>query len=457
MSKAETAFEDSERRLEEFVEESQAKMDAARNAKLKYKRRLSERNNEIGILLEENSNLHQQIGDHSQELTALGKGKQKMAIELEEKDAYIKELTSSGDKRMRSMNSAYNELRSKYETQSKEQDTGRLSRLEAELSARDATIGALRAERGGNAASFSALEQEVRSLKDDKQTFERLVASLQEKIRHLETLQEWDKPADLGGHSTPSRTPARMMSPDLMLSSSQSHHSATRRPISLLSQPTSIQQERPTTQASTQSKQEESDAWAMEVERMRLQRDEVAVQLKDNGRARNDLRRSLKQRQSQLDVLEKQNKSQRRPNVLRKKSRPFTPLRPSTGMGHYEQHQAPATPSRPRTMGDMRGESHTPKSRHTIHFSPSTQFSPETFDSVERPSTSTPLSSHRKRWSGIRRPGSSFGFRPSSRGTPHSDVVEQPTTSAEERTREHEHCEKRRWSAGLRKLFKGKV
>jgi hypothetical protein len=66
--------------------------------------------------------------------------------------------------------------------------------------------------------------------------------------------------------------------------------------------------ERPTTRASTTSKQEDLDAWAKEIERIRLLRDEQAIQLRNNKKARNDIRKSLKDSKLQLHQLEKQKK-----------------------------------------------------------------------------------------------------------------------------------------------------
>jgi hypothetical protein len=56
---------------------------------------------------------------------------------------------------------------------------------------------------------------------------------------------------------------------------------------------------------STFSKPEDLQAWATEIERVRMLRSEQAIQLKDNKKARQDLRKSIKESKSQLHQLEK--------------------------------------------------------------------------------------------------------------------------------------------------------
>lgn len=293
MAQADKAIAESEKRLGEFVEESQAKLDAARNAKLKYKRRLSEKTNEIGVLLGENMQLHDQVGE-------LAEDKKELEGQLTEKESFVNEVKSSSDKRQRSMNSAYNELRAKYEKQLREQQEDSSKRLEHELQKKNSMIDGLRQDNGDSNTSFKALEQEVNALREDKKAFERLVRELKEKVRHLETLEEWREPVE--EVESPSRA-----SPESIASTSPStHHTGSSRPGSSIGHPS---YERPQTRASTASKQEDLDAWAREIERIRMRRDEQAVQLRDNKKARSDLRKSLKDSEKQLHQLEKQNKS----------------------------------------------------------------------------------------------------------------------------------------------------
>tara|TARA_R110002003_G_scaffold54_20_gene4846 strand:- start:3684 stop:5102 length:1419 start_codon:yes stop_codon:yes gene_type:complete len=316
MTQAETAFEQSEKRLEEFVDESQAKLDAARNAKLKYKRRLSEKNNEIGVLTDVNSSLHHQVDQQSRQLDELAQGRTELIQQLSAKEKFVTELKSSSDKRMRSMNSAYNDLRSKYEKQLREQHEDSENRLRTELQAKDVTIGGLQDHKDQSSPSSAALQKEVEALREDKKAFERLVATLKEKVHQLETLREWQEPAEETEEddvATSSKPGPSRPAPKYIPSSTSSMHTRSSRATSVLSRPASIGHpsllnERPTTRASTTSKQEDLDAWAKEIERIRLLRDEQAIQLKDNKKARNDLRKSLKDSKSQLHQLEKQKK-----------------------------------------------------------------------------------------------------------------------------------------------------
>ncbi|KAH7086344.1 hypothetical protein FB567DRAFT_561085 [Paraphoma chrysanthemicola] len=317
MAQAETAFEHSEKRLEEFVDESQAKLDAARNAKLKYKRRLSEKNNELGLLTDQNAILHKQVDQQSQQLEELSQSQSELMEELSTKEKFVSELKSSSDKRMRSMNSAYNDLRSKYERQLQEQHEDGATRLRNELLAKDAAIDGLRDHGEESASAFAALQKEVEALRQDKKAFERLVATLQEKVRHLETLREWQEPVeaavDDNKAATPIKSDVSRTGPSSILSGGSSTHTQSTRAASALSRPGSISQasvlnERPDTRASTKSKQEDLDAWAKEIERIRMLRDEQAIQLKDNKKARSDLRKSLKDSKIQLHQLEKQSK-----------------------------------------------------------------------------------------------------------------------------------------------------
>ncbi|KAF1914107.1 hypothetical protein BDU57DRAFT_557820 [Ampelomyces quisqualis] len=239
MGYAETAFEDSEKRLEEFVKESQIKLDAARNAKLKYK-------------LTDNTDLRHKIGAKTEQLL--------------EKDKF----------RMRSMNTAYNELRSRYEHQLR----GHGPAAKRPQRKRAMTDGQPTHKPDMN-SSYAALEREVQGLREDKQAFETLVATLQDKIRQLQDLEEWQEPEEQVQDSVPST------------------------PTTRSSRPTSALSARPTTGASTVSRVDDSNAWASEVERIRTLRNEQAIQLKNNKQARHDLRKNLKDTKSQLHHLEK--------------------------------------------------------------------------------------------------------------------------------------------------------
>jgi chromosome segregation ATPase len=301
MAHAETAFEESEKRLEQFVEESGAKLDAARDGKLKYKQRLSERNNEIDNLLNQNSDLLQRIGEKTEEVSALKKGQEEMKEQLEEKDKFVTDLRTSSDKRQRSMNLAYNELRSKYEKHVSGKPGASATRPQRNRAMTDYQLNKVELN-----SSHAALEQEVQGLREDKKAFEQLVTTLQEKVRQLQILEEWHE-----AEETPSKAGPSRAGPDSMPSTPTTQHTRSSRPGSALSRPTSVSHpsmlhDRPTTGMSTYSKPEDLQAWATEIERVRMLRNEQAVQLKDNKKARHDLRRSLKESKTQLHQLEKQ-------------------------------------------------------------------------------------------------------------------------------------------------------
>ncbi|CAO2658035.1 Nn.00g072950.m01.CDS01 [Neocucurbitaria sp. VM-36] len=377
MATAETAVEESEKRLEEFVEESQAKLDAVRNAKLKYKRRLSERNNEIEILINENSELHHQLDEKTQEVGALEKGKVELLEELSDKKKYIQELQSSNDKRMRSMNSTYNQLRKKYEEQKRQHrpsDHDSADRFSATLQAKDTERKRKQDSKDELTSPFTTLEQEVQALKEDKKVFERLVETLQDKLRQLQVLEEWQAPTQADGLSSPHHVTIQEPTRDEALSSPPLEHDRNSRPT--IGHP-SVQTDRPTTRSSAVSQEEDLDSWAREVERVRMLRNETAIQLKDMKKARHDLKKSLKSSEAQLHQLEKQQAKPKHHRALLRKSRPSTPLRAVTEPGQIP--PLPRTPSRPATSA---GFPCTPDStastvRHsTILSSPSTP-SPE--------------------------------------------------------------------------------
>jgi chromosome segregation ATPase len=297
LSSAQHVIEKTEQRYQSFVEESQAKLDAAETSKIRYKRRLSERNNELEILINENSDLHHQIGDH----------KRKLAEELSKKEKYIEELQSSTDKRIRSMNSAYNGLRKEFNEQQHQHqkldgDHKSAVRLEAELERKTTEMEEMQYNHREFEASFEALEQEVRALREDKKAFEQLIETLQEKIRNLEVLEEWNEPHE------PNRTssPRHITILDGVYDTAPSSPSLSERSMSSMDHD-SMQHERPETRASTVS-HEDRDSWAKRVEQVRMQRDEAALQLKGMKKSRHNLRKTLRESDAQLHRLEREAK-----------------------------------------------------------------------------------------------------------------------------------------------------
>jgi predicted nucleic acid-binding Zn-ribbon protein len=418
------------------MEASQSKLEAAKNSKEKYKRRLGERNNELEILINENSDLHHQIGDQTRELGALKKGKGKLIEELSKKEKYIEELGSSSDSRIRSLNSAYDGLKKKFEEQ--QQQHRRLDgkhdnavRLEAELERKMTEIEEMRHHQDEYATSFTALEQEVKALRDDKRAFEKLVATLQEKIRHLEVLEEWEEPSELNRTTSPRHITIQDGPYDTAPSSPMSSH--TRSSIGHVS----IQHERPQTSASTVSHEEDLDSWAMQVEKIRMQRNDAAVQLKGMKKSRHNLKKTLRDTDAQLHRIERETKIRRPQNLLRKKSRPITPnplitsqarTSPSPRIGA----SSPQTPTRPTTSHNF---SFSPRSTVNANSRHSTYITTTTPDKGATPSTpERPKTSH------------SLRKRLSYRATPSGGDEHAGVSPGERR-----HV--RRWSSGLRSLF----
>ena len=115
MTNAQAAVEESGQRLEDFLHESQAKLNVVTNSKLKYKRTLGEKNGEIEALVDQNLELNGKLVEQTQELDEVKKSKAQLEEDLVGKKKYIKDLKSSSDKRIRSLNSAYNGLRKQHE------------------------------------------------------------------------------------------------------------------------------------------------------------------------------------------------------------------------------------------------------------------------------------------------------------------------------------------------------
>ncbi|KAF2853529.1 hypothetical protein T440DRAFT_476783 [Plenodomus tracheiphilus IPT5] len=446
MAKAEAAVEESGKQFGEYITESQAKLEAARSAKLRYKNRLFEKTSEVRALAAENSDLHKQVGEQTEAIETLKSGKSKLEETLSDKERFMKELRSSSDKRIRSLNSAYNGLRKEHEERARQTQSGleriSASRFDAELQSKDAEIKKMQT----SIDSYAALEGEVISLREDKKTFQRLVEQLQHKIRQLQVLEEWEEPSQ---HSSPSSPRHITISEEhfySLPSSPSTRHTRSPRPDSVFS--TGQPGERPVTRASVHSQNEDLDGWAQEVERVRMLRDETAIQLRNLKETKYTLKKDLKDTEAELHRLEKEHKDKRHRNLLRKGHRPTTPFRsptlPSEPIHNHTSLFPPTTPTRPRTSSGIPStpESNfkpSPKSRHSMIGMP-----PEML-------TSSPQSEHR-RWPTTLRHMNATGQRP---GTSHSlrlRLSHRPTTSAGED--EHGGKEKRRWSSGLRSLFR---
>lgn len=453
MDKAEATVKESSKQFAEYLTESQAKLEAARSAKSRYKNRLSEKTSEMETLTAENLDLHKQVDEQSEELVTLKKGKAKLEETLSSKDKYMKELRSSSDKRIRSLNSAYNALRKEHEQRVKqtrpavEKDNTR--RLEAELRFKDAEMEKMKT----SIDSYAALEHEVRSLREDKKVFQRLVEQLQHKMQQLQVLEDWEEPTQVGSPSSP---PHVTISDDTFYSlpsSPSTRHTRSPRPDSVFSM--GHPGDRPITRASAHSHDDDLDSWAQEVERVRMLRDETAIQLRDLRRSKHDLKKDLKNTEAELHRLEKEHKDKRYRNLLRKGHRPTTPFRspvlPSEPIHTHTLPLAPTTPTRPRTSS---GIPLTPSS----NFKPSHQsrhstigMPQETFATSSSSSTSSPQSRH-KPWPTTLRHTNATNQRPDTGHSMRQRLSHRTTTSVGEE--EHGGKDRRKWSSGLRSLFR---
>jgi chromosome segregation ATPase len=307
LDNAEHTIEEREQRHQKLVDESQVKLDAVRTSELGYKRRLSERNDELDISINKNLDLQHHIDDQTRELGALEKGKGKLVEELSKKEKFIEELQLSTEERTTSMDSAYGDLRKKFEEQQQQYqlldgDHKSAVRLESELERKITEIEEMQHNHREFEASFEALEKEVRALREDKKSFEHLVSELQEKIRHLQALGEWNRPSE------PNRTssPRHITIVDGAIDTTPSSPILSERSMSSVSH-ISGQHERPETRASTVS-QDDPDSWGKRVDQVRMQRNEAANQLKGMKKSRHNLKKTLRDSDAQLHRLEKEGK-----------------------------------------------------------------------------------------------------------------------------------------------------
>ncbi|KAL1612618.1 hypothetical protein SLS60_000847 [Paraconiothyrium brasiliense] len=321
MLKAEAAFADSEQRLDEFVAQSEAKINAATTSKLKYKRRLTARNKEIEILIDENSALHHHVSDQSRELESLVQSKNKLLVEAQGKEKTIQELEWTHKERLRnerkSKDDQLEELRriqlrseSDYESQIEKRDSAmsvlkqeQQNRLRSELQVKNTRIGELQKDKDEFAASLAAVEAELWELRENKASFEALVKTLNEKIQQLEASDRPQEPVDIAtetfsdrkSHQEDAEASPSTNIPPKRTATVDSEHSRS-----------SVHPDVP---LSSTEPAGGSDSWRREVDRVRLLRDETANQLRGMKKVENDLRKSLKDSEKQLHDLERNGKT----------------------------------------------------------------------------------------------------------------------------------------------------
>jgi len=189
----------------------------------------------------------------------------------------------------------------------KERDVVRLEgserELRRELRDRDTTIEELIKSRSEFRASLEKIEEEMRGLKEERRVFEECVRTLQERNRELGVLGEWDLDHDDddgdGGSSFiyadaeeeddgddgdvfTATAPPMQQRPHSSMELRGDHRHAM----------FATGTQRPRTMAGAGSA--EMDAWAKDVERVRVLRRETAVQVRGIRRVKEVIRRSLK-------------------------------------------------------------------------------------------------------------------------------------------------------------------
>ncbi|KAL5409864.1 hypothetical protein PMIN03_005698 [Paraphaeosphaeria minitans] len=467
MLKAEAAFADSEQRLDEFVAESEATIDTATTAKLKYKRRLIARNKEIEIFIEENSGLHHHVSDQSRELETLVHSKNKLLAEVQSKKKTIQELELAHEERLRnerkSKDDQLEELRriqvrseSNYERQLKQRDSAmsdlrqeQENMLRTKLEAKNNRIDRLQKDKDVFAASLTAVEAEICELHKNKDEFEALVEKLNQKLQHSEAVDRSDRPQASAGNSTPAFSDTKSHQEDA--EAGPLTPSTPKRIITLECDHSGSSVQRDVPVNSTEPP-EGRVSWLNEVDRVRLLRDEAANQLKGMKKVKSELRKSLRDSEAQLHDLERSGKTRRTPTVLRKRSH-YTPNRDA---------ETPS-PSRPSTAGLI------PK-LHSSHQHNSLYQDRDHVSGSERPETASPVrpktaghASSPRRWSSLPRPKSSY--RPATSKShgkldtglhdvnEHGMMVERPKTSlGGSVSRSPDGGEKKKFGS-IRKLF----
>lgn len=278
MAAAEASTSECERRLDLFLDESNAKMSAAQQSKIKYKRRLITSGKELATLKTENSSLQSQI---------------------EQKDHDIKNLKSIE------------------------------SQLQAELSSKNTTIEELQTRKIDFSASMSEIEEELRMLRETKKTFETVVQTLQEKATSLNVPAEVEQPAEIvetAGSSEKEDFDGFIPSPMVQRILRSRADTLTGEPRSSRS--------RPMSQCTSLTNGDDWNSWALEIERVRMLRDETAMQLKGVEKVKSALKKTLKASETELERLEKKSRPNSKAFSDKGKS-PFSPSpdRPSTSDG----------------------------------------------------------------------------------------------------------------------------
>ncbi|KAK0661880.1 Myosin-13 [Lasiodiplodia hormozganensis] len=270
---------------EEEVATLRAVVIEARRVEGKLEARIAVAEEELTAVKKANEELETFLSETRDNLDDETKAKLSAAEELREK--YQKKLSMTEEEihRLQAENKSLSS-----EIERKDHDIEELrsqeSSLSAELRSKDKWIGDLNQANEEFAQGMESIECELRVLRETKKAFQTVVKELRERGAHLEVLREWTGD-DKSTHSQEKPLPN---APFKM-----------RRTSTLLSE-----EGRPASRASSHRSTEgedELDAWAKEVERVRMLRDETVIQLKGLRQSESLLRKNLKASELELQRL----------------------------------------------------------------------------------------------------------------------------------------------------------
>ncbi|KAF2090029.1 hypothetical protein K490DRAFT_62903 [Saccharata proteae CBS 121410] len=272
----------SERHLRARVAVTEEELFAVQQANEELETFLAEAKEGIGHAAESTAAVETNFENHSSEsavkLSAAEKAKADCRKKLETTEKQMLELQESNrnlEIDVERRNHEINELR------------GEEEQLNEEIRGKDECINDLQKTKSGFSESISSMEYELRILRETKETFGQVVERLREKGEHLDILNEWcaEPLPQAADHEKPlPAAPPLEEETDVVSSSAHPHSSHTTR----------------------SSEGSELDAWAIEVERARMLRNEIAAQLKGLKSSKSALKRDLKVREAELHRLEHQ-------------------------------------------------------------------------------------------------------------------------------------------------------
>ncbi|KAF1971547.1 hypothetical protein BU23DRAFT_175593 [Bimuria novae-zelandiae CBS 107.79] len=356
--------------------------------------------------MDENSGLHYHVSDQARELDLLVQSKRQLMTELQDKEKAIQELGLTHEQRLlderKSKDDELDELRriqlrseSDHEDQIQKRDSAmndlkqeQQSRWQSELRAKDSRIEELQKDKAGFAASLAAVEAELFELRKNKEEFEHLVETLNEKIKQMEEAEKANHPQESSESATPAFSDAKSHQDDA--DARPSTPSPPQRTVTLEGDHIrgSAEADRPL------SGTEPQGTWTSEIDRVRYLRDQTANQLKGIKKVKSDLKQSLKDSEAQLHELEQSIKPKRPPTVLRKRTFP-SPQTPTRTPSRGPETPTPS-PSRPATAGLL--HAHNTSYQHNSLYQPHQL---QDNENQERPITASPLRRTQDPWGNV--------------------------------------------------------